>query len=51
MGFNVGFEQDGRGAQFSRPIVIFKKFNNEVFGQSPDYKTKNRQVLLFCKSS
>ena len=35
MGFNVGFEQDGRGAQFSRPIVIFKKFNNEVFWAIP----------------
>ncbi len=31
IGENVGFEQDGRGEEFLRPVVAIKKFNNEVF--------------------
>ncbi len=31
LGYNIGFEQDGKGYNFARPVVIFKKFNNEVF--------------------
>ena len=34
-GLNIGFEQDGRGEYFARPILIFKKFNNEVFWAIP----------------
>ena len=34
-GLNIGFEQDGRGECFARPILIFKKFNNEVFWAIP----------------
>ncbi len=30
LGTNVGFEQDG-GGEFLRPVVIFKKFNNDIF--------------------
>lgn len=35
IGVNVGFEQDGRGEHFARPILVFKKFNNEVFWAIP----------------
>ena len=35
IGLNIGFEQDGRGECFARPILIFKKFNNEVFWAIP----------------
>lgn len=35
MGLNVGFEQDGRGSQFLRPIVVVKKFNNEILWGVP----------------
>ena len=31
MGINVGFEQDGKGREFLRPILVYKKFNNRVF--------------------
>ena len=31
MGKNVGFEQDGKGEEFQRPVVILKKFNQETF--------------------
>ena len=30
LGLNVGFEQDGKGDQFKRPILILKKFNKNV---------------------
>src|SRR3989344_5997071 len=35
LGLNVGFEQDGRGERFSRPVLVFKKFNKEVFWALP----------------
>ncbi len=31
IGLNVGFEQDGRGVDFLRPVLIIKKFNNQIF--------------------
>jgi len=31
LGLNVGFEQDGRGEDFLRPVIVLKKFNNEIF--------------------
>lgn len=30
LGTNVGFEQDGGGEDFLRPVVILKKFNNQI---------------------
>lgn len=35
IGSNIGFEQDGKGGKFSRPILVFKKFNNGVFWAVP----------------
>jgi len=31
MGQNIGFEQNGKGDNFVRPVVIFKKFNRNMF--------------------
>ncbi len=31
LGVNVGFEQDGTGANFDRPVLIIKGFNSHVF--------------------
>lgn len=31
IGKNIGFEQDGKGRDFMRPVVVVRKFNNEVF--------------------
>jgi|SRR3989338_3872142 len=40
LGANIGFEQDG-SAEFVRPILVFKKFNNEVLWAMPlSTKTK-----------
>lgn len=39
LGLNVGFEQDGRGEEYLRPVLIFRKFNNQVFWGLPLTKT------------
>ena len=31
MGKNIGFEQDGKGENFVRPVVIIKGFNKNMF--------------------
>ncbi|MEK7091480.1 MAG: type II toxin-antitoxin system PemK/MazF family toxin [Patescibacteria group bacterium] len=31
LGRNIGFEQNGSGDNFSRPVLIIKKFNNQMF--------------------
>ena len=35
VGANVGFEQDGSGSEFIRPVVVLRKFNNAVFWAVP----------------
>ena len=39
-GVNVGYEQDGSGDDFLRPVLIVRKFNNEIFWGVPLTKTK-----------
>jgi mRNA-degrading endonuclease toxin of MazEF toxin-antitoxin module len=39
---NIGFEQDGQGTDFQRPVVIVRKFNNEICWAIPLSKTENR---------
>ncbi len=35
VGQNVGVEQNGKNATFERPVLIFKRFNNEQFWALP----------------
>lgn len=35
LGVNVGYEQDGKGKAFGRPVIVFRKFNKEVFWGVP----------------
>ncbi len=35
LGVNVGFEQDGKGKFFTRPVLVLKKFNKEIFWALP----------------
>ncbi len=35
LGKNVGFEQNGSNDNFSRPVLIIKKFNNQMFWTIP----------------
>ena len=40
LGMNIGFEQDGDGEQYLRPVIVFRKFNNEIFWAIPLTKTR-----------
>ena len=47
LGSNIGFEQDGSGETFLRPVIVFKKFNKEVFLGIPLTKTLKRTRFYF----
>jgi len=50
LGANVGFEQDGGGEEFLRPVVIIRKFSNEVFWAIPLTKTGKKTQFYFSFS-
>jgi mRNA interferase MazF len=50
LGENVGFEQDGRGDNYLRPVAIIRKFNNEIFWAVPLTKNKKRGEFYFSFS-
>ena len=35
LGKNIGFEQNGGGDNFARPVLVVKKFNNQMFWVVP----------------
>ena len=47
IGANVGSEQDGKGALFLRPVLIFKKFNDEIFWGIPLTHSPKRDKYYF----
>ncbi len=47
LGHNIGFEQDGKGVQFKRPVLIFRKFNKYVFYGIPSTGNINKQGELY----
>ncbi|HEY4516169.1 MAG TPA: type II toxin-antitoxin system PemK/MazF family toxin [Candidatus Paceibacterota bacterium] len=52
LGVNIGDEQDGKGENFSRPILIIKKFNQFIFWAVPlSSKLKKNKYYVVCKSS
>lgn len=46
LGKNIGFEQNGSGNSFSRPILIIKKFNNKMFWCVP-LSTKQKNLDFY----
>lgn len=47
LGENIGYEQNGKGVYFRRPVLIFKKFNNELFWGLPlSSKLKNHKFRV-----
>ncbi len=46
LGRNVGFEQNGGGDNFSRPILVIKKFNNHMFWCVP-LSTKQKPLDFY----
>jgi mRNA-degrading endonuclease toxin of MazEF toxin-antitoxin module len=47
IGLNIGFEQDGRGEKHSRPVMILKKFTNEIFWCLPLTKSQKTGKYYF----
>lgn len=47
LGLNVGFEQDGRGENYLRPVIVLKKFNNFMFFAVPLTKTVKSGKFYF----
>lgn len=48
IGVNVGYEQDGKGEIFSRPVVIVKKYNNNLFFGVPLSTTIREGSFFFA---
>lgn len=42
VGANVGFEQDGGGERYLRPVIVIRKFNNEVLWALPCTKNDKK---------
>jgi mRNA interferase MazF len=50
VGVNVGIEQDGKGENFERPILILRKFNKYIFLGIPlTTKKKNLNLPFYFK--
>lgn len=46
LGKNLGSEQDGSGNAFSRPVLVLKKFNNNIFWCVP-LSTKQKSLDFY----
>jgi mRNA interferase MazF len=46
LGKNIGYEQNGSGDNFSRPVLIVKKFNNRMFWCVP-LSTKQKEFDFY----
>jgi mRNA interferase MazF len=45
LGKNIGYEQNGTNENFSRPVLIVKKFNNHIFWSVPLSEIGERQEV------
>jgi len=48
LGENIGDEENGKGNLFRRPVLVFKKFNNNIFWGIP-MSTKNKGNIYYVK--
>ena len=47
LGHNVGFEQDGKGVKFQRPVLVLRKFNKYVFTGIPSTGNTSKKSELY----
>ena len=47
LGCNVGFEQDGNGGDFLRPVLVYKKFSKSLFLGMPLTKVVKKGKFYF----
>lgn len=48
IGTNVGFEEDGKGLRYSRPVLVIRGFSRELFWGIPLSTTKNRGTYYYA---
>jgi mRNA interferase MazF len=48
LGLNVGDEENGKGKDFRRPVLVLRKFNNSIFIGVP-LTTKNKENKYYTK--
>jgi len=48
IGENIGFEEDGKGEKFVRPVLILKKFNENICHIIPLSTTNKRDKFHFA---
>jgi len=51
IGENIGFEQNGKGKEFMRPLLIFKKFSNNIFFGIPLSTQAKKEGSFFFEFS
>jgi mRNA interferase MazF len=51
VGENIGFEQNGKGDDFMRPLLVFKKFSNNMFFGIPLSTQKKDNGSFFFEFS
>ena len=51
IGENIGFEQNGKGNEFMRPLLIFKKFSNNMFFGIPLSTQSKKEGSFFFEFS
>lgn len=48
LGANVGFEQDGKNEKYERPVLVFRKFNKDIFWGLP-LTSKEKDSIFYHK--
>ncbi len=49
LGLNIGDEENGKGLNFRRPVLVLKKFNKNIFIGVP-LTTKNKENRYYVKA-
>jgi mRNA interferase MazF len=47
IGRNIGYEEDGKNKLFERPILIIKKFNNDIFLAIPLTSSQKDNIYYY----
>ncbi len=47
LGVNIGFEQDGQNKLFERPVLVIRKFSNDVLFVLPLTKTEKESPFYY----
>lgn len=47
MGINIGVEEDGKGTEYRRPVIIMKRFNQNMFMGIPISRTNKDGPYYF----